>query len=153
MTSIPIGPGTRVGLTFTLKLAGGEVVDGTNDRIASFVVGDGSLLPGFEAALFGMKKGETANLHIGAEQGFGAPNPDNVQMMKRSDFARDIELEEGLVVSFADPDQAELPGVVKRVLDELVEIDFNHPLAGKDLEFDVEIHEVEQVSNEIARGG
>jgi FKBP-type peptidyl-prolyl cis-trans isomerase SlpA len=72
--------------------------------------------------------------------------------MKCSDFDNDIKLTEGLMISFADQQKTELPGVVKRVLGDVVEVDFNHPLAGRDIVFDVEIVSVEQVSNEIARG-
>lgn len=59
--------------------------------------------------------------------------------MKRTDFGADIQLEEGMVVSFADANQAELPGVIKTIEDNVVVVDFNHPLAGKALIFDVEI--------------
>ena len=64
--------------------------------------------------------------------------------MKRSEFAKDMELEVGMVVSFADANQAELPGVIKTVEDNLVVVDFNHPLAGQALKFQVEILEVNE---------
>ena len=74
-------------------------------------------------------------------------------MLKKSDFSRELLLEPGLVVSFMDQQQqGELRGVIRQVFDEAVEVDFNHPLAGKGLMFDVEILSVEQVSQEIARG-
>lgn len=150
MTSI--GPGTRVRLAFTLKLATGEIIDTTGSRPAEFVVADGKLLPGFEKALFGMKAGESATLPIAAAAGFGEHDLDHIQMMPKSAFGPDIRPEPGLVVSFADRQEAELPGVVNRVFGESVEVDFNHPLAGRDLLFEVEIVEVEQVSDEIFRG-
>lgn len=149
---VPIGPGTRVGLTFSLKLETGEIIDSTGDRVAEFEVGDGNLMPGFERALFGLFAGDMSELVIHAENGFGEPNEANVQMLKRTDFDPSIGLEEGLVVSFADPDKAELPGVVKRILGDIIEVDFNHPLAGRNILFDVDIRSVEQVTNEIARG-
>ena len=147
----PVGPGTRVTLTFSLKLDSGELVDSTGDKPAQFTVGDGSLLPGFEKAMFGLKAGAVETLSIPSEQGFGESNPKNVQMMKRTDFSEGIDLSEGLIVSFADKQNAELPGVVKRIIGDLVEVDLNHPLAGRDLIFEVEIISVEQVSNEILR--
>lgn len=149
--NIPVGPGTQVTLTFELSLASGEHVDGTGGKPATFVVGDGSLLPGFERAMFGMLAGESAVLAIQPEDGFGAPNPENVHVLKRSDFGRDMELTPGLVVSFSDPERQELPGVVSRVFGDSVEVDFNHPLAGLDLTFEVSIMDVEQVSQEIVR--
>ena len=140
-------------MRFTLRLAGGEEVDSTGAKPATFIVGDGNLLPGFERAMFGMRAGEQASLAIAADNGFGAHNPDNIQRMPRAHFAPDMALEEGLIVSFADQQKAELPGVVTEVGETMVEVDFNHPLAGEDLEFEVDIVAVEQVSNEIARSG
>jgi FKBP-type peptidyl-prolyl cis-trans isomerase SlpA len=147
----PVGPGTKVTLNFSLKLATGEVVDSTSDKPATFFVGDGSLLPGFEKVMFGMSEGGKEEFAVPAEQGFGEVNPENVHMLKRLEFSPDLELTEGLVVSFSDSEGQQLPGVVTRLFDEIVEVDFNHPLAGKDLLFEVEIIAVEQVSDEIAR--
>ena len=151
MNNVPIGPGTRVTLIFKLALSAGDVIDSTGDESATFEVGDGSLLPGFEAAMYGMKAGDSGELPIAAEQGFGLPNEENVHMMKRALFDVSQELVEGLVVSFADGEGGERPGVVKRLFDELVEVDFNHPLAGQDFLFSVQVKQVEQISAEILR--
>jgi FKBP-type peptidyl-prolyl cis-trans isomerase SlpA len=77
-------------------------------------------------------------LPIAPEQGFGQPNPQNVQVMPRSQF-KDMELGEGLLVIFNDAANAELPGMVQSFDDNQVSVDFNHPLAGKALSFEVEI--------------
>ena len=151
MNSVPIGPGTRVTLLFKLALSAGDVIDSTGDESATFEVGDGSLLPGFESVLYGMKAGDSAELPIAAEQGFGQPNDENVHMMKRTLFEVSQDLIEGLVVSFADGEGGERPGVVNRLFDDLVEVNFNHPLAGQDLLFSVQIKQVEQISDEILR--
>jgi len=151
MVRTSIGPGTRVKLNFTLKLPSGEEVDSTYGRPAEFTVGDENLLPGFERAIFGLKAGEDGTFTIAAKDAFGPHNEANVQKMRRDQFDPTIELAEGVVVSFADAQKSELPGVVSEVGDTLVEVDFNHPLAGKDIVFEVEIIEVEQVSNEIFR--
>ena len=144
MTELRIGPDKEVTLHFALKLANGDVVDSTFDKQpATFKVGDGNLLPGFEVALYGFKAGDKRNLQIEPENAFGQPNPQNVQVMPRSQFA-DMELSEGLLVIFNDAANAELPGVVKAFDDAQVTVDFNHPLAGKTLSFDVEIIEVRQ---------
>ena len=148
---ISIGPGSRVTLTFALKLENGELVDSTGDDPAQFTVGDGSLLPGFETAMFGMKAGEENTFNIPAAQGFGELNPDNIRLMKRADFNAEIELSEGLIVSFMDPKKREMVGIVRRLVGEVVEVDLNHPLSGRDLIFDVDIEAIEQISNEILR--
>jgi FKBP-type peptidyl-prolyl cis-trans isomerase SlpA len=142
MTDIRIGPDKEVTLHFALKLDNGDVVDSTFDKKpATFKVGDGNLLPGFEQAIYGLKAGDKRSLSISPEQGFGQGNPQNVQVMPRSQF-QDMELSEGLLVIFNDAANTELPGVVKAFDEDQVTIDFNHPLAGKALSFDVEIIEV-----------
>jgi FKBP-type peptidyl-prolyl cis-trans isomerase SlpA len=139
MTEQRIGPERQVTLHFAIKLESGDVVDSTFDkRPATFTVGDGNLLPGFELALYGLKAGDKRSIAIDPEHGFGQPNPQNVQVMPRSQF-EGMELSEGLMVIFNDAAKAELPGVVKQFDDSLVTIDFNHPLAGKPLSFEVEI--------------
>ena len=137
-----IGPDREVTLHFALKLENGDVVDSTFDKQpATFKVGDGNLLPGFEVALYGFKAGDKRSLQIEPESAFGQPNPQNVQVMPRGQF-QDMELSEVLLIIFNDAANAELPGVVKAFDEQQVTIDFNHPLAGKTLSFDVEIIEV-----------
>ncbi|AOE83523.1 FKBP-type peptidyl-prolyl cis-trans isomerase [Pseudomonas sp. TCU-HL1] len=139
MTEHRIGPDMEVTLHFAIKLDNGDVVDSTFEKNpATFKVGDGNLLPGFESVLFGLKSGDKRVLAIEPEQGFGQYNPQNVQVMPRGNF-QDMELSEGLLIIFNDAANAELPGVVKIVDDTHVTIDFNHPLAGKPLSFEVEI--------------
>lgn len=145
MTELRIGPDREVTLHFAIKLDSGDVVDSTFDkRPATFRVGDGNLLPGFELSLYGLKVGDRRALPIAPGQGFGRPNPQNVQVMPRSQF-EGMELSEGLLVIFNDAASGEMPGVVKSFDDKQVTVDFNHPLAGRDLTFEVEILEVKPV--------
>ena len=139
-----IGPGARVTLHFSLSLEDGSLVDSNFDGDApTFTVGDGSLLPGFERALFGLRAGDRECFRIPPEDAFGQPNASNRQEVPRGQFAPDMDLEPGLVVSFADAAGGELPGVISEVGDERVVVDFNHPLAGRTLSFEVAIHRVE----------
>ncbi|QXH36530.1 MULTISPECIES: FKBP-type peptidyl-prolyl cis-trans isomerase [Pseudomonas] len=142
MTETRIGQNTEVTLHFALHLENGDTVDSTFDKApAVFKVGDGNLLPGFENALFGFKAGDQRKLSIAPENAFGQHNPQNVQVMPRSQFDG-MELSEGLLVIFNDAANTELPGVVKAFDDHQVTIDFNHPLAGKTLNFEVQILDV-----------
>ncbi|MFT0212159.1 FKBP-type peptidyl-prolyl cis-trans isomerase [Pseudomonas sp. F1_0610] len=137
-----IGEQSRVTLHFALKLDNGDVVDSNFEKeAASFAVGDGSLLPGFEQQLYGLKAGDKRSFEIQPEQGFGQPNPQNVQVMPRSQFT-DMELDHGILVIFQDAAKGELPGVIKDFDDTQVTVDFNHPLAGRVITFDVEIIDV-----------
>jgi FKBP-type peptidyl-prolyl cis-trans isomerase SlpA len=146
MRELAVGPGTKVTLHFAVQLENGDIVDSNFEREpATFTVGDGNLLPGFEKALFGMYEGDHKTLVIKPEEGFGQRNPNNVQEIPRSQFNAELELTEGLMLSFADAQKTELPGVVQKVDDEVVIIDFNHPLAGRDILFEVAILKIEPV--------
>jgi FKBP-type peptidyl-prolyl cis-trans isomerase SlpA len=135
-----IGPGKTVTLHFSVCLADGQLLDTTRERPepATFTVGDGSLTPGFEQAVFGLKAGDRRSIVIPARDGFGDWQAGNVQTFARHLFVN-THLDVGLVVSFADKSKAELPGVVKALREDEVEVDFNHPLAGRDLLFEVDI--------------
>jgi len=146
MRELAIGPGTKITLHFALQLDNGDMVDSNFERDpATFTVGDGNLLPGFEKALFGMLEGEHKTLVIKPEDGFGQRNPNNIQEIARSQFSPDLELSEGLMLSFADAQKTELPGVVQSYDDDVVVVDFNHPLAGRDILFEVAILKIEPV--------
>lgn len=141
MSEYRIGDGMEVTLHFTVKLEDETVIDSTRDKApATFQVGDGNLPPGFETPLKGMTDGETGRFTITPEHGFGQHNPQNVQRLPRDQF--DDELEVGTVMSFADAAGGELPGVIASVDERHVEVDFNHPLAGRTLTFEVEILDV-----------
>jgi len=131
--------GVRVRLHFALWLETGEEIDTTRrGRPATLEIGDGNLLPGFEVALLGMKAGDDAQLVIEPEAAFGQHRQENIQIVRRDRFSDELVLERGLMVSFDGPG-GELPGVVRRIMDNAVEVDFNHPLAGRKVIFDVSI--------------
>ena len=141
---MPIDKGTRVTLHFALKFSDGQVIDSTFDKEPAVLeIGDENLPENFEAYLLGLHAGDEASFDVPPEKGFGQNNPNNVQMFKRSEFSADMVLEPGVVISFADARQTELPGVVSKVEGDEVEVDFNHPLAGRTLTFDVKIIQVE----------
>ncbi len=139
-----IGEGCRVSMHFALKLANGDIVDSNFDRrAADFTIGDGNLPRGFEKYLLGLHKGDHKSFKVPPEDAFGQSNPSNIQTVPRSRFAPDMELSEGLVVSFADSAGEEVPGVISEYDEQSVTVDFNHPLAGKILTFDVDILSVD----------
>ncbi|MDP4790027.1 MAG: peptidylprolyl isomerase [Haliea sp.] len=146
MTSgdVAVGEGTRVFLNFSVSLEDGAEVDSNfGGEPVSFLVGDGSLLPGFEQLLMGMGPGERHVYTVMPEDAFGQPNDNNMQRVARSHFSEDAALEIGLVFSFADAAGGELPGLIVAFDDNEVTVDFNHPLAGRTILFDVQIHRVE----------
>lgn len=142
-----IGNGTRVTLHFSVELDSGETVDSCFGRTpASFVVGDGSLLPDFERCLFGMRTGDSCDTLLPPERAFGVPADGNVQRFPRFRFPPDLQLIEGLVVDFADANGYSQAGVVRSFDSQWVRIDFNHPLAGKTIRFKASIVDVQPAS-------
>jgi len=141
---LAVGEGMRVFLNFSLSLEDGSEVD-TNfgGEPVNFVIGDGSLLPGFESLLFGMAAGERNLYTVTPDEAFGHPNEDNLQQVGTEQFDDDLELQVGLVLGFADASGGEVPGMIIDFDDDLVTVDFNHPLAGRNIIFDVQIHRVE----------
>ena len=141
---VPVSEGTRVFLNFSVSLEDGSEVDSNfGADPVDFVVGDGSLLPGFERRLFGMAAGERQIFTVAPEDAFGQPNDNNVQCLPRDQFDDSADLEIGLVFSFADAAGGELPGMVIAFDDGEVTVDFNHPLSGRTILFDVLVHRVE----------
>lgn len=140
-----IAPGARVTLHFSLALTDGTEIDSNYDREpASFVVGDGSLLPGFEEALAGHVAGDRVRVRLPEDSAFGPVNPDNVQTFARERFARLIAsspdpVEPGTVLAFADGAGNDIPGVVQSIDETLMVVDFNHPLAGREIDFSADI--------------
>lgn len=137
--------GSRVELHFSLSLVNGDIIDSNFEgNPAAFSVGDGNMLPGFEAALLGRKAGEHIDVLISASDAFGMPNPENCQRFAIAKFQHLIEDElmptkVGSVVSFQDPGGFDIPGVVQAIDADAVTVDFNHPLAGKDIQFKAKI--------------
>lgn len=143
MNDLTIGPGTQVTLHFALELEDGSVVDSNFEgEPVTFMIGDGNLLPGFEEVLLGLQAGDEKSFVIPPEKGFGGYNPENIQEFPRDQFPADVELAEGLVLSFADAQSNEVPGVIQEFDESKVTVDFNHPLAGRDIEFSVRIIDV-----------
>ncbi len=145
-----IGKASGVTLHFSLALEDGSVVDSNFDQSpATLSIGDGNLPLGFEEHLLGMAVGQQSSFTVLPEKAFGQHNPSNIQRVKRKSFAADMALSEGLVVSFADANRGELPGVIQTIGDDEVTVDFNHPLAGKTLVFKVEIIAVNNTVTEV----
>ncbi len=141
-----IQTGSEVVFHFSIKLTDGSVADSTkvNGKPAKLTIGDGNLTPGFEACLIGLVAGDEKSFELQPEDAFGQPNPDNIYYVDRDKFGGEVVPEEGAIIAFTQPDGSELPGIVRDVAGHSVTVDFNHPLAGQVLTFDVEIIEVNQ---------
>ncbi len=140
-TAALIVSNSLVTLNFSLSLVNGEVIDTNFDKEpVSFRIGDGNMLPGFEEELLSLGAGDEIEKIIPSLCAFGEINPKNIQHFPIAKFKHLLEdelipTEKGSVVSFKDPAGFDLPGIVKQVTAQEMVVDFNHPLAGKDIVF------------------
>jgi FKBP-type peptidyl-prolyl cis-trans isomerase SlpA len=135
-----ISVGSQVVMHYSITLPDGTVADSSfQGEPLSFTMGDGSLIPGLELALYGLGPGERQTLTLTPEQTFGYPDPANVHEMARSDFPDDMPPGEGQIIEFSTPGGDSVPGSIVEVAGERVKVDFNHPLSGLELVFSVEI--------------
>jgi FKBP-type peptidyl-prolyl cis-trans isomerase SlpA len=139
-----IGSKSEVLMHFSIKLTDGSAVDSTkvDNKPAKFVMGDGSLTPGFEACLLGLTEGDSESFTLPPESAFGLPNPDNFHYIELSKFSSEVPAEVGTIISFTQPDGSEIPGIIREIVADSVTVDFNHPLAGQTVTFEVDVLEV-----------
>jgi len=132
--------GCEVTIRFQLSLEDGTVVDATEgEETLSFTLGDGTLIAGLEAVIEDLTVGECHIYLIGPEEAFGYPDEENIHTMPRSDFPDTSQLEEGQIIAFTTPTGEEVPGAILEIGNDSVKVDFNHPLAGRNLAFEVEL--------------
>jgi FKBP-type peptidyl-prolyl cis-trans isomerase SlpA len=139
-----IQSGSRITLHYTLRLADETVVDSTREGDpVTFTMGSGALIDMLESQLFGLHTGEHRRFEISAAESQVPASAEAIQVMARSDFPAELALETGQVLGFVMPSGEEVPGLIVSVSESEVVVDFSHPLAGRDLIFDVEILAVE----------
>lgn len=135
---------SEVLMHFSIKLADGSAVDSTkvDNKPAKFVMGDGSLTMGFENCLLGLAEGDSESFTLAPESAFGLANPDNFHYLELNKFSAEVPAEVGTIISFTQPDGNEIPGIIREVVEDSVTVDFNHPLAGQTVTFEVDVLEV-----------
>jgi FKBP-type peptidyl-prolyl cis-trans isomerase SlpA len=142
--SSTIQTGSRVVLHYTLMFADGNEIDSTRGGVpATFVIGSGDLVGFLEKKLLGLGPGEQRHFDVAAAESMDEFVGEALQNLPRTDFPEDMELVPGALIGFQAPDGQEVPGRVTAVTDHEVTVDFSHPLAGRELIFDVEILAVE----------
>lgn len=147
-----IGENTFVSLSYRLTVDG-EVVDSTTaEKPLEFVYGAGYLLPKFEQNISGLEKGDTFRFTLPASEGYGEIMQEAVTDLPKSVFMIDGTIEEGLLsegnqIPMSTADGQHLVGVVKNVSNDTVTMDFNHPMAGKTLNFEGEIVGVREATD------
>ena len=128
---------------YTGKLEDGQVFDTSEGREPiEFTLGEGQLIPGFEKGLIDMKVNEKKTITIPKEEAYGEPRPELVQEVEKNQLPEEIKPEVGMGLVSKTPDGREMNLIVAEVKDETIVVDGNHPLAGKDLVFDLEVVEI-----------
>jgi FKBP-type peptidyl-prolyl cis-trans isomerase SlyD len=121
--------------------------DGQPEEI-SFCMGEGAMPPGLEEALVGLEENDQRVVHLAADQAYGEFDDELLMEVPRSDFAPEVELRQGLVFETENEDGEPVFFIIQEVRPETVLIDFNHPLAGKDLEVSFTIRLVREATPE-----
>jgi len=136
---------SEVLMHFAIKLEDGSVAESTQamGKPAKFRMGDGSLTDNFEKCLMGLMAGQVSSFTLEPEDAFGLSNPDNIHHVDLTKFGADAPAEVGTIIAFAGPDGNDIPGIITEVVGDSVTVDFNHPLAGQRVTFDVEVVTIE----------
>ncbi|HHP7243636.1 MAG TPA: FKBP-type peptidyl-prolyl cis-trans isomerase [Elainellaceae cyanobacterium] len=135
--------GDTVKVHYTGKLEDGTVFDSSQDRNPlEFSIGDGGLIPGFETAVIGMNPGDSKTAQIPSTQAYGPHHPDMVIAVEKEKMPDDISVELGQQLFIRQENGQPIPVTVTEVSNGSVTLDANHPLAGKDLTFDIQLLEI-----------
>ncbi|MBO9429752.1 MULTISPECIES: peptidylprolyl isomerase [unclassified Sulfitobacter] len=138
MAEVKSGDTVQIHYTGTLK--DGTTFDSSEGRDPlEFVVGSGQIIPGLDSALPGMTEGDKKVVQVPSDEAYGPVNPEMRQAVPREGIPADIPLDPGTQLQMQTPEGQALPVTVVEVDETTVTLDANHPLAGKDLQFDIEL--------------
>jgi FKBP-type peptidyl-prolyl cis-trans isomerase 2 len=127
---------------YTLKV-GSEVVETTEGKEPlQYTHGQGALIPGLENALVGLKAGDEKTVIVEPKDGYGEVIKEAIKEFTKDTFPKDMTPQKGMILEFKGPNGESIPGIIEEIKDDKVMVNFNHPLAGKILEFQVKIVEV-----------
>ena len=135
--------GDVVKVHYTGKLTNGEQFDSSTGRAPlEFTVGSGQMIKGFDDAMPGMSVGEKKTINISPEEGYGEKNEEAIIEFPRQHVPADMPLEVGMQLELRSEDGMPIPVTIADVKDDIIILDGNHSLAGKELVFDIELVEI-----------
>lgn len=142
-----------VSLQYTLKV-NDEIVDSSDENEPlEFLQGYRNIIPGLEKELYGLKVGDTKNVTVQPADGYGEIDSEAVMDVPRDEFPEDIPLELGIELEVRDEDGEILPATVTEITADSIRLDFNHPLAGETLDFEIKVLELRAASPEELEHG
>ena len=135
--------GKVVKINYTLTVRG-EIVDSSEGREPlEYTQGNNMIIPGLESQLQGMKVGEKKTVVVGPEDAYGVVNQESIIEVPKAQLGENVDPQVGMMLQMQTPSGQALAGKIIEVKDEAVLVDFNHPLAGQELTFDVEVVEIQ----------
>lgn len=137
-----------VTLHYTLTVDGKIIDSSIDEEPIVFIQGQGDIIPGLEKAIYNMKVGDSKEVHVSAADGYGEIDPEAFQDIPRSEFPEDIPLEPGIELEMKDEDGETVYAIISSVDKDSVKLDFNEPLAGKELHFKVEVIDLRSATPE-----
>jgi len=141
-----IKKGDKIKVDYEGTFDDGTVFDssthGDHSHPLEFEVGAGMVIPGFDAAVMGMEKGEEKEFVVEAKDAYGEYKEELIREIPRDKLPQDERVKEGVMLMMGTPEGQQFPVVVKELKEDKAKIDFNHPLAGKRLHFKIKISEV-----------
>ncbi len=139
--------GDTVKVHYHGTLDDGTVFDSSHERDPlSFTIGQGEIIPGLENAVQGMNQGDTKSVSIPPEEAYGSRQEENMLQVNQTDIPEEINPEEGMVLQVKTQDGQSRNVTVAEVTEEAVTLDGNHPLAGENLNFEINLVEVQPIS-------
>ena len=139
MSKDTVQDGLVVSMDYKLTVDG-EVLDSSEDAgPLQFLAGYGNIVPGLEREMAGMKIGESKDVVVAPADGYGEFDEEAFMEVPRNEFPNDLQLEEGIELNVTDEDGQNQYARVENITDESVRLDFNHPLAGAELHFNVKV--------------
>ena len=136
--------GDKVKVHYTLKLNGDEIVESSKDSLPlSFTIGEGQMIPGFENGVIGMAPGETKTINIPCAEGYGERDEKLVFTFDKNRAPADFDPQIGQTIKMHRPDGKSFAVTVLERTETGFLMDGNHPMAGKDLTFELELIEIE----------
>jgi FKBP-type peptidyl-prolyl cis-trans isomerase SlyD len=148
-----VADGVVVSLDYTLTVDG-EVIDTTQDEEPlEYLQGHKNIIPGLEKEMYGMAVGDAKDVQVPANQAYGDINPEAVVEVPRSDFPEDIPVELGVQLQVRDQQGDIMDAIIQKIEGDTVTLDFNHPLAGQDLNFSVKVVDLREATEEELEHG
>ena len=143
--------GKTVSLHYVGTLDNGDQFDSSYDREQpmTVLIGSGNIIAGFESAVMGMKAGEKRSIAIESKDAYGDHNPTAIQSVPLGSFPEDFIAEEGKIVQGKGENEQIFTATIVETAEDKIVLDFNHPLAGKNLNFDIEIVSVSNADADV----